>query len=41
MTSRGAQFPDYDASVLTDELSFTALILPDRLTRPGHRQETP
>ena len=44
LASRGAQFPGHDASVLTDELSFTALSFRNRLAAgdgAGHHQENP
>ena len=43
LASRGAQFPGHHASVLTDELSFTALNFRNRLAGAGagHHQENP
>ncbi len=44
LASRGAQFPGHDASVLTDELSFTALSFRNRLAADDgadHHQENP
>jgi len=43
LASRGAQFPGHDASILTDELSFTALSFRNRLAADDAdpRQENP
>lgn len=43
LASRGVQFPGHDASILTDELSFTALSFRNRLAAADadHRQENP